>query len=75
MDRTLLKVFIALSLLSNSCQSAGSRSRKNGLVRYQRGDQGPDDDLQHSEITVDSETIIDTVVIPPIGGPNVCRSR
>ena len=45
------------------------------LIRYQRGDQGPDDDLNHSEIGVDTNTVITDIIVPPIGGPNVCRSR
>ena len=45
------------------------------MIRYQRGDQGPDDDLNHSEIGVDTNTVITDIIVPPIGGPNVCRSR
>ena len=50
---------------------------KNHILffRYQRGDQGPDDDLHHSEIGVDTNTVITDIIVPPIGGPNVCRSR
>ena len=44
----------------------------SGLARYQRGDQGPDD---NDEVHIDSNTIITDTVIPPMGGPNVCRSR
>ena len=43
--------------------------------RYQRGDQGPDDDLHHTEIGVDTTNVITDIIVPPIGGPNVCRSR
>ena len=46
-----------------------------GLVRYQRGDQGPDD--LENDITIIDTSFNETtdLVIPPIGGPNVCRSR
>ena len=63
----LTKVFIIASFLTHF--GTGS----SGLVRYQRGDQGPDDDLSSSEIHINSNTVITDLVIPPIGGPNVCR--
>ena len=44
----------------------------SGLARYQRGDQGPDD---NDEVHIDTNSIITDTVIPPMGGPNVCRSR
>ena len=50
-------------------------SHYSGLVRYQRGDQGPDDDLDHSEINIETNTVVTDMVVPPVGGPNVCRSR
>ena len=48
---------------------------QNGIVRYQRGDQGPDEDLHSTDITIDTNTVITDMIVPPIGGPNVCRSR
>ena len=44
-------------------------------MRYQRGDQGPDD--LENDITIIDTSFNETtdLVIPPIGGPNVCRSR
>ena len=46
--------------------------KTSGLARYQRGDQGPDnDEVMH----IDTTNVITDMVIPPMGGPNVCRSR
>ena len=46
--------------------------KTSGLARYQRGDQGPDnDEVMH----IDTNNVITDMVIPPMGGPNVCRSR
>ena len=51
-----------------------SISRDFLTFRYQRGDQGPDDlDNDISIIDFDQNKTIS--VRPPIGGPNVCRSR
>ena len=46
--------------------------KTSGLARYQRGDQGPDnDEVMH----IDTNNVITDMIIPPMGGPNVCRSR
>lgn len=67
---TLKAVCLAFIFLSQ-CQGLQS----NGLVRYQRGDQGPDDDLHQTDISIDYNSVVTDTIVPPIGGPNVCRSR
>lgn len=65
-----IQLLLLLQLLAAvSCQAG----RSNGLVRFQRGDQGPDDDHDLSSISVNTTTT--DLILPPIGGPNVCRSR
>ena len=50
------------------------RILKSYIFRYQRGDQGPDD-LDNDISIIDFEQNKTISVRPPIGGPNVCRSR
>lgn len=51
-----------------------TRILKSYIFRYQRGDQGPDD-LDNDISIIDFEQNKTISVRPPIGGPNVCRSR
>ena len=73
--RTMKVVTVMVTFLVTWWSPVTTSSHYSGLVRYQRGDQGPDDDLQPSEINIETNTVVTDIVVPPIGGPNVCRSR
>jgi hypothetical protein len=75
-----MKVFVIFFSTILALSEANGGRWSNGLVRFQRGDQGPDDDLlspdDQSSSIINSNTSSRTdLVLPPIGGPNVCRSR
>ncbi len=82
----LLLASALLTCIPTSVIEAGASASARGLVRFQRGDQGPDDDIAHPGFITENPSSISIIeensssetidfVAPPIGGPNVCRSR